>query len=175
MLAASQVIPTHTVKETVTWSIYWTAFSLDSGIIASPIVLLLGQDGTPAPAGLGVLTTATRLQTQPAELSFSSAASTLPLACTAGQSTLSLKEECSKVVDGLLWAWSMTTLLSLTQHLVVTYHSVNQHMPPVFPSLRKPHRAELPWSVCFSQIPTLLINSAASPSKQLSRVFVTWN
>lgn len=106
---------------------------------------------------------------------FSSAASTLPLACTAGQSTLSLKEECSKVVDGLLWAWSMTTLLSLTQHLVVTYHSVNQHMPPVFPGLRKPHRAELTWSVCFSQIPTLLINSAASPSKKLSGVSVTWN
>lgn len=75
--------PTYAVEEAVTRPVYWRAFSLDSGLIASPNVLPRGrggQDATPAPAGAAVLATATRLQIGPAELSFNSAASTLPSA-----------------------------------------------------------------------------------------------
>lgn len=80
MLAASQVKPTYAVEEAVTRPVYWRAFSLDSGLIASPNVLLQGQDATPVPEGTAVLATATRLQIGPAELSFNSAACTLPSA-----------------------------------------------------------------------------------------------
>lgn len=112
MLVVSQVKPPYTVEEAMTRPVYWRAFSLDSGLIASPNVLLQGQDATPAPAGAAVLATATRLQIGPAELSFNSAASTLPSAYTTGQSTPCIKEECSKVVDGLLRPWSMTAVPS---------------------------------------------------------------
>lgn len=78
MLALSQVKPTYTVEEAVKRPVYWRAFSLGSGLIASPNMLLLGQDATPAPAAAAVLATATRLQIRPAELSFNSAASALP-------------------------------------------------------------------------------------------------
>lgn len=135
-----------------------------------------GQDAIPVPEGTAVLATATRLQIGPAELSFNSAASTLPSAY--------YRAEHSVYEGGMYQGCGRTA--AAVEHDRITF----SHLPPGshisqcesphasrFPQAQgnQPHRAVFPWSTCFSQIPTHLINFAASPSEQLVRVFITWN